>query len=97
MPLYEFQCNTCGQFTHWRAFAQASEPMPCPTCATVARRIYTPPGLHRVASELANARYRAEKSSFEPEVVKKQRTPHDERAHSKPLQQSHGRPWQLEH
>ncbi|HTK08584.1 MAG TPA: zinc ribbon domain-containing protein [Ktedonobacteraceae bacterium] len=97
MPLYEFQCDSCGSFTHWRAFAQASEAMICPTCQRVVRRLYTPPGLYRVPAELAKARYRAEKSAFEPEIVRRQRPASGEKEQAKPFQQSHGRPWQLEH
>src|SRR5579859_194334 len=69
MPRYEFLCENCGLFECWRAFDEASVPMNCPECQAVARRIYTTPGLVKTLPALAQARYRAEKSAYEPEVV----------------------------
>ena len=42
MPLYEFRCPECGPFERHRAMAQASTPVPCPTCSGPAPRVYTP-------------------------------------------------------
>ena len=47
MPLYEFLCDTCGSFEKRRAFAEASDPINCPSCQNRATRLYTSPGLYK--------------------------------------------------
>jgi len=42
-PLYEFQCNTCGLFEKLRALVGIAQPMACPTCNAIAKRVFTPP------------------------------------------------------
>ncbi len=42
MPVYEFRCDQCGSFDQRREVVDASRPLPCPTCAAAARRVYTP-------------------------------------------------------
>ncbi len=96
MPRYEFQCENCGPFECWRPLAQVDVVMNCPKCQAIARRVYTTPGLVR-NPPLSKARYRAEKSAYEPEVVRRE---HPVSAEEKPQQvvyQSHGRPWQIGH
>jgi len=44
MLLYEYRCAECGPFDHRRESRHASDPLPCPECATPARRVFTPPG-----------------------------------------------------
>lgn len=40
MPLYEYQCPSCGEvFEMRRPMSQASEPAPCPKCGTQAQRV----------------------------------------------------------
>ena len=43
MPLYDFKCETCGIFDKWRPLAEADPPVLCPSCETVAKRIFSPP------------------------------------------------------
>jgi putative FmdB family regulatory protein len=97
MPVYEFFCETCGPFESRRSFEEASNPMRCPTCEGLVRRVYSMPGLVKTPPALASARYRAEKSAYEPEVVTRQ--PPGGEASSGPttVSQGHGRPWQLGH
>jgi putative FmdB family regulatory protein len=90
MPVYEFVCESCGSFETRRTFEEAGDPIPCPTCGTVARRIYSVPGIIRTPTALSNAINRAEKSAHEPEVAQR---PVAGVAH----QHSHGRPWTLGH
>jgi putative FmdB family regulatory protein len=93
MPLYEFNCPACGSFEELRPFSEANNPMPCPTCRTVATRVPTAPSFPKTPPGLAAARNREEQSAHEPRVVRRQvgkaAEPH--------LHQSHGRPWQIGH
>ena len=97
MPIYEFLCETCGPFEHQRSFDEANNLMPCPTCKAVAKRVYSIPGLVKTPPALAKARLRAEKSAYEPELVRRQRPAGEEFSGSTTVHQQHGRPWQLGH
>jgi putative FmdB family regulatory protein len=97
MPRYEFRCENCGPFECWRPLGEAGIPMICPKCQAVARRVYTAPGLVRTPPALAKARYRAEKSAHEPEIVSRPRTVREEEKPSRVVYRPHGRPWQVGH
>jgi putative FmdB family regulatory protein len=95
MPIYAFDCTTCGPFELIRGAADAALPAACPTCAGEARRVFSPPGLALMPRPLRRAREREEKSAHEPDVV----------AHKqgRPLPHRHGHghrhatPWVLSH
>jgi putative FmdB family regulatory protein len=97
MPLYEFRCENCGTFDSWRPLKDASVPMTCPICQTSATRVYTTPGLVKTPPQLAKAMYRAEKSGYEPEVVKREYPAPQEEKPAQVTYQSHGRPWLIGH
>ena len=97
MPRYEFRCEHCGPFECWRPFDEAGAPMVCPKCQSVARRVYTAPGLVKTQPALAQALYRAEKSAYEPEVIKREYPASEEKKPSQVVYQSHERPWQIGH
>lgn len=90
MPLYEYQCEACGQFEQWRTMAEVSNPMLCPTCEAPAKRIYSPPGI------MLNSSLRLKKSqSLEPKLVDKSRD--REPAPRRYQSHDHGRPWMINH
>ena len=89
MPNYEFLCEECGPFEERRSFAEAGDPMICPTCGEEARRIYSMPNTRRMPAALSSVMNRAEKSAHEPEVV---RHPAGSALPGKKYQPSHGRP-----
>ena len=95
MPVYEFVCEDCGPFEQQRSFAEAGEPMACPSCGREARRVYSIPNTRRMPTALSCATDRAEKSGHEPEVV--QRPAAGGASSGKKHQHSHGRPWALGH
>jgi len=95
MPRYEFLCATCGQVDIWRSFAEASLPASCPVCQAAVKRVYTLPGVTKTSAPLTRALDRAQKSAYEPEVVKRQQTTTE--ARPAPVRHQHGRPWQLGH
>ncbi|OKH25438.1 FmdB family zinc ribbon protein [Chroogloeocystis siderophila] len=89
MPLYEFRCDTCGSFETWRSMAQASEPMLCPSCDTLAQRIYSVAGLILTPSTSLSRRI---EQSAEPKVQQRQ-----SQSHSHHHKHHHGRPWMIGH
>lgn len=94
MPLYEFRCETCGIFEQRRSLEEASNPMLCPTCQAVAKRVISAPGLIMTPYALQS---RVERSA-EPRVVK--RTQNQEPAIHKHHHHHHhhqGRPWMIGH
>jgi putative FmdB family regulatory protein len=89
MPLYEFQCATCGPFEAWRMMAEAKNPMHCPDCDEVAKRIFSPP------SVMLNSSFGLRKKpSAEPKLVQR-----EAREPKTNTYRSHGdgRPWMLNH
>jgi len=97
MPRYEFRCENCGLFECWRPLAEAGVAMICPKCQAAARRVYTAPGLVKTPPALAQALHRAEKSAYEPEVIKREYPVSGEEKPSQVVYRSHGRPWQIGH
>jgi putative FmdB family regulatory protein len=93
MPRYDYICQACGIFEHSCALQAATDPVVCPTCATEAKRVYSPPGLVKTSAVLAKRLDRAHKSAYEPEVVK--RAPTSQGAN--PVVHGSGRPWQIGH
>ncbi len=84
MPVYAFSCDKCGPFDVSRPMASAGEAARCPACHQQARRVFTPPGLRRLATPVRRALESEEASSAEPRVVtqkKGRRMP----AHQSPL------------
>ena len=86
MPLYEFRCDTCGEFEAFRALAEFDNPMYCPTCDRLARRIFCAPNINLNSGRLP-------RSPREPQVVKRENNP------ASPRYQSikSGRPWAIAH
>jgi putative FmdB family regulatory protein len=91
MPLYAFSCATCGGFELHRRVADAAAPAECPDCGREGRRVFTPPGLARLAKPLRGALDLEEKSAHAPEVVSQKR--------GRPMPHGHGAspPWVLSH
>jgi putative FmdB family regulatory protein len=88
MPLYEYKCDVCGTFEQWRTLAEVSTPMLCPTCETVAKRVFSPPSVNLNSGGL-------QLQSGEPRVIK--RSQDKEAATPGYSQQRQGRPWMVSH
>lgn len=95
MPVYAFLCETCGSFEVRRPFSQASDPAQCPRCRAAATRLYTAPNVPRTPPAIASAMLRAEKSAYEPEVVR--RSSGGDAGTAPTPQRSTGRPWMIGH
>lgn len=88
MPLYDFRCETCGIFEQSRSIQQASKPMFCPTCNTIAKRLISAVGILKTPTQLSK---RVEQSA-EPRIVQRQ-----QHNHSHKHNHHHGRPWAIGH
>jgi len=89
MPLYEFECKTCGPFEQWRTLAEVNNPVCCSTCQVVAQRIFSPPSVL-----LSGTLRLRDCQNPEPRLVN--HTPDQATA---PRYQSNrqGRPWMINH
>lgn len=96
MPLYEYDCQTCGVFEAMHSMQAAAEPERCPDCGQQAPRVLSVPRLACVGAHERIARDRNERSRHEPQLS---RPPARAKPTQRPaLQASHGsRPWVLEH
>lgn len=88
MPLYEFQCTTCGPFEQLRSLAEMDLPIACPTCEALAQRVFAPPRF-----QLSTTLRLRDCLSSEPQVVKRHQEPAPPRYHTHPQ----GRPWMISH
>lgn len=68
MPVYEYECATCGVFPEFRSMDERDIPVPCAICDTAAPRIISAPNLSVMHPLQRMAAARNEKSQHEPRV-----------------------------
>jgi putative FmdB family regulatory protein len=68
MPVYEYECKSCGVFTALRKMSESSEAAFCQACGTESERILSAPKLAVLAKTQRMAHERNEKSAHEPNV-----------------------------
>jgi putative FmdB family regulatory protein len=67
MPVYEYWCESCGDFTALRPMRQFAEPHPCPGCGEPApRAVLSAPRLSTMAGNQRQAHATNERASHEP-------------------------------
>ena len=67
MPIYEYVCRGCGDFSAMRRVLERDLPIACPSCdAPAARAILSAPATRRVAAEVNAARAINERAANEP-------------------------------
>ncbi|MBI3480138.1 MAG: zinc ribbon domain-containing protein [Nitrosomonadales bacterium] len=66
MPLYEYQCETCGVFTALRRTNDSSLPAECEECGCESPRILSVPRLAIIGKTQRSAHERNERSAHEP-------------------------------
>ena len=77
MPLYEYACPTCGDFTAMRSFAYYAQPHTCPDCGVEAPRVTrTAPAFSGMAASQRKAHSVNELSSHQPKLASEQREKH---------------------
>ena len=71
MPLYEYHCDVCGEFSAWGKMSESSAPAQCPDCNAYGDRIISAPRLAIMGSAQRNAYERNEKSAHEPKITRR--------------------------
>lgn len=66
MPMYDYHCEACGDFSALRPLSEYREPMRCPDCGTVATRVISAPNLAVMSAANRTAWERNERSAHEP-------------------------------
>lgn len=66
MPIYEYQCNSCGPFAALRRMSEFELPTICDSCGESAARIISAPRLAVIEKSSRVAHERNEKSAHEP-------------------------------
>ena len=72
MPLYEYQCETCGPFRDWQPMSRSEESGACRSCGGPARRLVSAPFLPCVSRNVRVAHERNERSAEEPRVMRRE-------------------------
>ncbi|QYD73332.1 zinc ribbon domain-containing protein [Paraburkholderia edwinii] len=66
MPVYDFQCASCGPFAVMRSVAARDLPLHCPDCGASASRLISAPALALMAGAQRNAHATNERAAHEP-------------------------------
>lgn len=90
MPLYEYRCDSCGEFEAWRSLSEYNAPMNCSKCDRPAQKILSAPNINLNSGSLSGIA----RKSAEPRLVKP-----ETREATKPRYQSstNSRPWMVSH
>ncbi len=106
MPLYDYSCDDCGTFRDWNPMSASAMPAVCPNCGENASRIITAVFIANMNPHNRIAHQRNEKSTHEPQIVRKKTHEHDADSHphrhcnhdhSHSHSHGHGRPWMIGH
>lgn len=68
MPVYEYECKSCGVFTALRKMSESSDAAFCQECGSESERILSAPKLAVLAKSQRSAHERNEKSAHEPNI-----------------------------
>lgn len=70
MPMYDYECPTCGDFTELRPMAESSLPQPCPCCETPSPRVIrTAPAFSALPAATRTAHVTNERSADRPKLL----------------------------
>lgn len=106
MPLYDYECRSCGPFRDWAPMADWKQPRACPQCHGSAGRSMSAPHC-RTGSDAT--RYKAEafneRSANEPKTARHVggfgkhagRHGHSHHAHTHASRKKKDRPWMIGH
>ncbi|MEO5768866.1 MAG: zinc ribbon domain-containing protein [Polyangia bacterium] len=90
MPIYEYQCDSCGPFAASRLMSSSALPAPCPECGAAAARVLSATAISRGRS----GKTRPARAFRDPALVKSSREPPPPRPVAGG---AGGRPWMLGH
>ncbi len=71
MPVYEYECKSCGVFTALRKMSESSHSAYCQDCGAESSRIMSAPKLAVLAKSQRTAHERNEKSAHEPNTARR--------------------------
>lgn len=71
MPLYEYECGTCGVFSEFKKLSEYREPAKCEGCGNFAERIVSVPQLAILSKAQRSVYERNEKSAHAPGVKRR--------------------------
>jgi len=67
MPLYDYRCQDCGEFSVLRPLSQWRDPAPCPDCGGACERFVSgAPAVSALSSAMHRARAVNERAGHEP-------------------------------
>ncbi|SMF89190.1 putative regulatory protein, FmdB family [Azospirillum oryzae] len=70
MPMYDYECPTCGDFTEMRPMAESSLPQPCPWCEMPAPRVIRmAPAFSTLSAATRTAHSTNERSADRPKLL----------------------------
>lgn len=100
MPVYEYCCERCGDFTAMRAMRERDEPQVCPECEVPATRlILTAPASYLGDTSARKAHALNERAAHEPRrrATRDAAPARDETTKPQYKQADCGRPWMIGH
>ncbi|MGI9435750.1 MAG: FmdB family zinc ribbon protein [Geminicoccaceae bacterium] len=89
MPLYDYNCENCGDFRSWQRMSESNADMPCPECDQMAVRLVAAPALALMANNNRVAHASNEKSADQPEMITRTSGGQDDNAHRAHVHGSH--------
>lgn len=69
MPIYEYRCQNCGDFSALRPMKDSNLPYRCPTCTAMATRILSIPHLVSTPAHIRQAISTNERSAHAPQTL----------------------------
>lgn len=72
MPLYDYECATCGPFRDWQPMSRSDQDVECPSCGTPSKRLMAMPFLTCISPNVRIAHERNEKSADQPLVLRRE-------------------------
>ena len=103
MPIYEYLCEDCGDFSEYQTLAFYDRPQPCPDCARPSPRVVlTAPAISLCSTSTRTAHRRNEQSVEAPKRGRANPHAHGGAGHAHPHparagKVAGGRPWMLSH
>jgi len=72
MPVYDYECGTCGAFSAMRPMAQCAEPLDCPDCGAMSPRAFLrAPAIACTDASTRKAMSLNERARHEPRLASK--------------------------
>jgi putative FmdB family regulatory protein len=71
MPVYEYECSSCGTFSVLRKMSESQLPANCDVCGEISPRIMSVPRLAMMDNAKRSAYERNEKSAHEPRTARR--------------------------